>query len=283
MGIRQSFSNELAEKVAFEQGMKVERIIPSRRGSTIIAISDSQKKSVIKIADLNNSTTENDISPSRSIGIKTEAQALMELDGLVTPKLQKFQYEPHEQYVSSTIEYIEGQNLSTVRDINLIRRSIKKFLDAIEVLHHQKFIHGDIHPENCILTPQEEVKIVDFELAKNIKDASICPPGLYHFRSPESAFRQIHHKRCFTDQAEETFTAATSCLALLRRSDFPINYPSNCHTTDDRIRIIIDYIYTADDIEPTLRQTGEAIVEILNSPCKQRPQSIPELRQKINI
>ena len=77
------------------------------------------------------------------------------------------------------MEYIEGQTLyeKIKENSNGLRESlaakiIHQIADAMTVSHSAGVIHGDLKPANIMLTNNEDVKVMDFGLAKHEKRAS---------------------------------------------------------------------------------------------------------------
>jgi serine/threonine protein kinase len=80
--------------------------------------------------------------------------------------------------VAFVMEYIEGETLKDFleRKGKLGDEEIKslftQMLDALGYVHEQKLVHRDIKPSNFIITPNWNVKLMDFGIAKNIDSIS---------------------------------------------------------------------------------------------------------------
>lgn len=70
------------------------------------------------------------------------------------------------------MEYVEGESLrhrmTRAWDTKDIIRIAMQCAEALDAAHRRHILHGDIKPENIMLTPEENVKILDFGLAKNL-------------------------------------------------------------------------------------------------------------------
>ena len=95
------------------------------------------------------------------------------------------------------MEYVDGQ---TLRDILRDGRKIlperalsivDDVLSALDYSHRQGIIHRDIKPANVMLTPEGQVKVMDFGIARAIADASVTQTaaviGTAQYLSPEQA------------------------------------------------------------------------------------------------
>ena len=64
-----------------------------------------------------------------------------------------------------------------------------KVLGALEYAHSHEIIHRDITPENVIITPEGDVKLTGFGLAKTQSDPALTQAGTMlgslHYISPE--------------------------------------------------------------------------------------------------
>ena len=95
------------------------------------------------------------------------------------------------------MEYVDGQTLrDLMRDGRKIlpERSLSMVADVLSALdysHRAGIIHRDIKPANVMLTPEGQVKVMDFGIARAIADASVTQTaaviGTAQYLSPEQA------------------------------------------------------------------------------------------------
>ena len=95
------------------------------------------------------------------------------------------------------MEYVDGQTLRDVlRDGRKILPEramsiVADVLSALDYSHRQGIIHRDIKPANVMLTPDGQVKVMDFGIARAIADASVTQTaaviGTAQYLSPEQA------------------------------------------------------------------------------------------------
>jgi serine/threonine protein kinase len=98
---------------------------------------------------------------------------------------------PHTPYF--TMELIDGQNLREfLRDktnIFAIPTIIRQVLEALSYLHKNRILHGDIKPENIVITEDKqheiETKLLDFGLAMSLGDERKLMSGTLRYLAPE--------------------------------------------------------------------------------------------------
>ncbi|XP_022764819.1 serine/threonine-protein kinase GRIK2-like [Durio zibethinus] len=97
-------------------------------------------------------------------------------------------------YLYMVLEYVEGnhiRNLSEIQghiDETAARRYFKDIIAGLIYLHSHNIVHGDIKPENLLLTKGGSVKIGDFSVSQAFEDDNDelwrCP-GTPAFTPPE--------------------------------------------------------------------------------------------------
>jgi len=100
-----------------------------------------------------------------------------------------------EDRIAMVMEFIQGEDLHwklrskwpgrAMKGIEYIRQ----VLSALEYAHAREVIHRDIKPSNIMVTPDGEVKLLDFGMAFKAADHSVTRPGYVlgslHYMSPE--------------------------------------------------------------------------------------------------
>lgn len=94
------------------------------------------------------------------------------LQKITNPNIPRIYYVGFEDGTVVVEEYIEGITLRELmnRKIKLSSKGaahiIKEILNAVEVLHNYNIIHRDIKPDNIILDRNNNVRLVDFDIAR---------------------------------------------------------------------------------------------------------------------
>ena len=97
------------------------------------------------------------------------------------------------------MEYIEGHTLRELMhdgqplDIDAALRVTARVLSALEYSHRAGIVHRDIKPANVMMTPNGDIKVMDFGIARAMADASSAMTqtqaviGTAQYLSPEQA------------------------------------------------------------------------------------------------
>ncbi len=128
--------------------------------------------------------------------IKLEARAVARISHPNVVNIYDISLEDGNYYL--VMENIEGENL---KDIVSRREKIpviealdiaSQICSALMVAHRSNIVHCDIKPHNIIVTPQNQVKVTDFGIARAVSsssklDITASVEGSAHYFSPEQA------------------------------------------------------------------------------------------------
>jgi tRNA A-37 threonylcarbamoyl transferase component Bud32 len=131
-------------------------------------------------------------SPEEAARLEQEAKAAATLNhpGIVTI----YDFEAGFDGYFITMEYVPGDPLDMLirTQPQRVRRHVVAILtrlaDAVAYAHSHRVIHRDLKPGNILLTPAEEVKILDFGIAARLDTGSSAGPavcGTPYYMAPE--------------------------------------------------------------------------------------------------
>jgi len=114
-----------------------------------------------------------------------------------------FDYVENEDGLYLIMEYIEGQeltellkNLTAPLSIQRAKNIMSKVLVAFEYAHKNGIVHRDVKPSNILITAEDEVKVLDFGIAKLVGDSQFnltktgTQVGTVYYMSPEQVKAQ---------------------------------------------------------------------------------------------
>ena len=111
--------------------------------------------------------------------------------------------DPHEVYI--VMDYVEGENFGEVMENyeNQILpeqkccKYLKDLFQTICHMHEQDIAHRDLKPENIMLDKDDQLKLIDFGLAKRMRNQTILKDavGTPYFVAPEILANE-HDLRC---------------------------------------------------------------------------------------
>ncbi len=120
-----------------------------------------------------------------------------------------------------TMEYIEGQSLRShfrnVDNLRAVPSIMDQLFDALGYLHKSGVVHGDIKPDNIMITGEGLAKLLDFGLISsgNAKRGDRMS-GTARFLAPE-ILREGAHKSASTD----FFALGAALVESIEDRDFP--------------------------------------------------------------
>ena len=92
------------------------------------------------------------------------------------------------------MEYIEGDSLrhwlGNNNPVNEVQKKaiFKQILEVYAFFHSKNVLHGDIHRSNIMITPQNKVKIIDFDMSYHqptTRGEFVIPGGVHEYLPPE--------------------------------------------------------------------------------------------------
>jgi serine/threonine protein kinase len=127
------------------------------------------------------------------------------------------------------LSYIPSQTLRELivhRNPSLRQHSLsvmRQLATALYVIHHAGFLHLDIKPENVLITPEIQVVVIDFDLARPIESKPTRIrnlPGTPTYLAPETLARQR------VDERSDIFSfGITAYEAMTFHKPFPGRTP----------------------------------------------------------
>ncbi|MGH8250840.1 MAG: bifunctional serine/threonine-protein kinase/formylglycine-generating enzyme family protein [Steroidobacteraceae bacterium] len=100
--------------------------------------------------------------------------------------VQVFDFDRDDSRVFMTMEYLEGASLKALlakdpgfgADQDHALRIVRAIGDALSYAHRHLIVHGDLKPGNVLITKEDQVKVIDFGIARAFADpAAPHPPA----------------------------------------------------------------------------------------------------------
>ena len=154
-----------------------------------------------------------------------EAYGLSKLDNPNIVKLYDFGHTGCYYYL--VMEYLEGKTLHHIvedsgameeEDVALIAYEVGK---ALQHLESQKIVHRDIKPINIVVVANGSVKLIDFGLARNVRDGKITIEGIFKGTPQFAAPEVIRMEPDIGAKADIYSLGATLYYALTNKNPFP--------------------------------------------------------------
>lgn len=109
--------------------------------------------------------------------IQREIDLLKEIDSIYYPKNYEFIIDPTKRQFIIIEEFIEAVELSKIQnrfdDDDSILDFLNKLLCALNILWERRVVHRDIKPANILVTSQNEPRIIDLGIARELDKTSL--------------------------------------------------------------------------------------------------------------
>lgn len=180
-----------------------------------------------------------------NLNIRSEVDMLKNLKNDFLPQVIDFVEDGNDVY--TVMEFIEGQNFKQLIyggrkfDEKQVRKYAVQLCRAVKYLHSQNppIIHSDIKPANVMLTPQDNICLIDFNismLSNNGIAAAIG--GSQGFAAPEQFKRIINAPAYVDDFHEETRFIDNDETEILLDSEFSAKQTSKMKTKNTAVAFI---------------------------------------------
>ncbi len=137
--------------------------------------------------------------------LKEEAQVSMMLTHPLIMRLINFEHDEGKAFL--LMEYIEGNDLKTIAgrkdgkklDPKIVANVAYKVCLALDYAHSKRVIHRDIKPANIMISAKNEVKLMDFGIARVLAEATgehRKIAGTMHYIAPEVFNGAMPDVRC---------------------------------------------------------------------------------------
>ena len=125
------------------------------------------------------------------------------------------------------MELVEGTNLSQIVKTNgalppdQVAPILAQVADALAAAHSAGIVHRDVKPSNILVTPDGNVKLTDFGIARSEADAALTQTGLVT-GSPAYLAPEVATGRSATEASDMWSFGATLCHALTGQPPYDV-------------------------------------------------------------
>ncbi len=219
-----------------------------------------------------------------------EAHLLHQLRHPALPRVSDYFTDAYGRFL--VMDYIEGENLATLlaqrqrierkplTEAEVVAWAIK-VLDALEYLHQQQppIIHRDIKPDNITLTPNDEIFLLDFGIAKGstMLTTLMGQRSVYAYTLAYASLEQV--QGAGTDARSDLFSLAATMYHLL--SGHALDQPPRCDVLTRaaaRVKNEPDPLLLPPNLSPGLRQV---LQQALALDPDDRPPNAAAMRQAL--
>lgn len=179
-------------------------------------------------------------------------------------------------YLYIVTEYIDGITLDTFMKINqyipdkYLLDIIYKLIEGLVTIHSKNYCHGDIKPENIMITKNGDIKYIDFGLACTLDCDIEChdncnrrtiEPVLY--KSPE--YYSLKYRNIDLAKSNDVWALGVIIYQLLNNNNYPFDLSVDIQTLKNNILTAPKYRSNRTDI------LDKFISDILINDYKNRP------------
>ncbi|CAN4120326.1 unnamed protein product [Withania somnifera] len=168
--------------------------------------------------------------------------------------------DPETDHFYMVLEYVEGKWVCEdsgppcVLEENKARKYLRDIVSGLMYLHAHNIIHGDIKPDNLLVTASGRVKIGDFSVSQAFEDDNDKlrrSPGTPVFTAPECCLGERYHGK-----AADTWAVGVTLYCMILGK-----YPFLGETLQDTYdKIVNNPITLPDDMNPLLKNLLDGLL-----------------------
>ncbi|XP_010932972.1 serine/threonine-protein kinase GRIK2 isoform X2 [Elaeis guineensis] len=164
--------------------------------------------------------------------------------------------DPNTDHFYMVLEYVEGKWVceGTGLGESTSRRYLRDIVAGLMYLHAHNIVHGDIKPDNLLVTSNGKVKIGDFSVSQVFEDDNDVlrrSPGTPVFTAPECCLGLTYHGK-----AADTWAVGVTLYCMVLGQ-----YPFLGDTLQDTYdKIVNNPLFMPDDINPELKNLLEGLL-----------------------
>ncbi|CAN4119354.1 unnamed protein product [Withania somnifera] len=168
--------------------------------------------------------------------------------------------DPETDHFYMVLEYVEGKWVCEdsgppcVLEENKARKYLRDIVSGLMYLHAHNIIHGDIKPDNLLVTAPGRVKIGDFSVSQAFEDDNDKlrrSPGTPVFTAPECCLGERYHGK-----AADTWAVGVTLHCMIMGK-----YPFLGDTLQDTYdKIVNNPIILPDDMNPLLKNLLDGLL-----------------------
>jgi serine/threonine-protein kinase len=163
------------------------------------------------------------------------------------------------------MEYVDGLAMSDKEFVRPVEELLRLFIEAalgFHAMHVAGYVHADIKPNNIMVTPDGQVKLIDFGQSHRLNEAKHRVQGTIDYMAPEQA------QRGMLDQRTDVFGLGAALHRVLTGKPVltAMNQTVSMHS-QSLVGRRVDEIR-----QPVTGNLPTCITRLINDSCQSRPE-----------